>query len=131
MIEAVQLNYTDAPSLVIESDVFDAKPLLELGYLIFSSTPLVQDERIDQILVPLDFRLPIESQSLTSVYEKDPEIQSESGIALKYADGHELIIAAAAFPCTVTISASFITEKFVPEFPADLCARRTLQMVKG
>jgi hypothetical protein len=134
MIDAVELDFADGSCLVVESDVFQPRERFELGYLIFTSTPLQESEIGDRFIesfeVPNAFRLPLGIESLTSVDAQNDSIRSESGVALKYAKGADLIIAAAAFPITITIRADYLTETFDPECDIESCRRHSLWSVK-
>ena len=126
ILSAIEFDYLDGTCLRITSNVHEQIPRLELGYLIFSSTAALRKGNIQRFAVPSNFRLARNIQTLISVYDELPSIRSATGVALSYSNGEEVVVAAGAFPLSVTIKASFINELFDPEFPVEACERHAL-----
>ncbi|MDH4319591.1 MAG: hypothetical protein OEV64_14480 [Desulfobulbaceae bacterium] len=110
---SVVLRHSDGSGLLIQSEMYDVGERCEIGVLDFS----LIDEVDGEFLRVKAKNLSNVKLNASKLVIHDFGVKAESGVCLSDENDNRIIIVAGAFPNTISIMASFISDKFEPEYP--------------
>jgi hypothetical protein len=109
---AIFLWRADGTGLKIQSVMYDIAERLEIGALEFSRVT-EKGRELPAFDLPEEFRVGVKAAKLVL---STSGVTADSGVLLRGSHGDELVMVAGAQPYTIAVKASFIRERFEPEY---------------